>query len=208
VTYRARTVPQPTPVERAALDRYLDELDLWSRRLNLTRVPRERAWERHVEESTRLMEVADLTAGSRCADLGSGGGIPGVVVAVLRPDVVMTLVESDRRKAGFLVHVAGLLELDQVTVAPRRAEEMGTDPAHRETYDVVLSRAAAPPLHLCALALPLLRPGGTLWALVSDADADAAVTALAPDEGVTAAHRGRGILAVHKRVRDGARPPR
>ena len=127
---------------------------------------------------------------------------------MLRPDVAITLVEADRRKAGFLVHVAGLLDLRQVTVAARRAEEMGTDPAHRETYDALLSRAAAPPLQLCALALPLLRPGGTLWALVSDADADAAVTALAPDEAVTAAHAARGILAVHKRVRGGARPPR
>lgn len=194
-------VSQLTPDQRRAIDRYLDELDLWNRRLNLTTVPRDQAWERHIEESTRLLLIADLASGSRCADLGSGGGIPGVVVAIVRPDVAVTLIEADRRKAGFLVHVCGLLELDNVTVAARRAEEMAADPAHREMYDTVLSRAAAPPLQLCALAMPLLRPGGTLWALVSDNDAEAAMTALAADQAVTAAHAARGTLAVYKRVR-------
>ena len=194
-------VPHPSPDQRRAIDRFLDELDLWNRRLNLTTVPRDQAWERHIEESTRLLALADLASGSRCADLGSGGGIPGVVVAIVRPDVAVTLIEADRRKAGFLVHVCGLLELVNVTVAARRAEEMAGDPAHREMYDAVLSRAAAPPLQLCALAMPLLRPGGFLWALVSDNDAEAAVAALAADQSVTAAHAARGTLAVYKRVR-------
>jgi 16S rRNA G527 N7-methylase RsmG len=86
-------------------------------------------------------------------------------------------------------------------VAARRAEEMATDSAHHEMYDAVLSRAAAPALQLCALALPLLRPGGILWALVSDTDAEAAVSALAADPSVTAAHAARGTLAVRKGVR-------
>jgi 16S rRNA (guanine527-N7)-methyltransferase len=196
------TVPNhPTSDQRRAIDRYLDELDLWNRRLNLTTVPRDQAWTRHVEESLRLLTVAELAGGSRCADLGSGGGIPGVIAAIVRPDLLMTLIEADRRKAGFLVHVCGLLELDNVTVAARRAEEMATDSAHHEMYDAVLSRAAAPALQLCALALPLLRPGGILWALVSDNDAEAAVSALAADPSVTAAHAARGTLAVRKAVR-------
>jgi 16S rRNA (guanine527-N7)-methyltransferase len=196
----ASTVPHPTPGERSAIDRYLDELDVWNRRLNLTTVPREQAWARHVEESLGLLVVADLADGSRCADLGSGGGIPGVVVAIVRRDLPITLIEADRRKAGFLVHVCGLLELDNVTVAARRAEEMAAEPAHRGMYDAVLSRAAAPPRQLSALAMPLLRPGGVLWALVSDSDAEAAVSALAADQSVTARHAARGILAVYKRL--------
>ncbi len=201
VTYRLVQVPPPTPAQRRALDRYLDELDLWNRRLNLTTVPRDRAWERHVEESLRLLMLAELGAGSRCADLGSGGGIPGLVVAVVRPDVSMTLIEADRRKAGFLVHAAGLLGLDNVAVAARRAEDMAADPAHAQRYDAVLSRAAAPPLLLCALAMPLLRQGGVLWALVSDHDAELAVAALAADGSTTATHGAHGTLAVSKTVR-------
>ncbi len=92
----------------------------------------------------------------------------------MRPDLAVTLVEADRRKAGFLVHVAGLLDLDNVTVAARRAEEMGRDPEHRAAYDAVVSRAAAPPPLLVELATPLLRAGASLWALVADAPSLAA----------------------------------
>ena len=154
-----------TDLQRALLERHLDELDTWNRRLNLTSVPRGAAWDRHVGETLQLLGAAGLAEGCRCADLGSGGGIPGIVVAVLRPDVAVTLVESDRRKAGFLVHVSGLLDLANVTVAAARAEELGADAAHHHAYDAVLSRAAAPPPLLWRLAAPLLRPGGVLWAL-------------------------------------------
>ena len=187
-----------TPDQRRTIDRHLDELELWNRRLNLTAVTRDRAWDRHVVESLQLLGAADLAEGARCADLGSGGGIPGVVVAVVRPDLSMTLIESDRRKAGFLVHVCGLLELGNVTVAARRAEEMGADVAHRGWYDAVLSRAAAPQPSLFTLSMPLLRPGGALWALVAPADATSALTALAGDPSVRARSPSPGILAVEK----------
>ncbi len=191
-------VSDPTPDQRRALDRHLDELDLWNRRLNLTAVPRDRAWDRHVVELLQLLEAAELVHGARCADLGSGGGIPGIVVAIMRPDVPMTLVEADRRKAGFLVHVCGLLGLGNVTVAARRAEELGLDPAHHEAYDAVLSRAAAPPLPLVTLAWPLLRPGGVLCALVAPAAAEAAATVLSDDVAVRVERPLPGILRVQK----------
>jgi 16S rRNA (guanine527-N7)-methyltransferase len=193
-------VPAPTPTseQRRLLERYLDELDLWNRRLNLTSVPRERAWERHVGEALTLLEAADLAEGSRCADLGSGGGIPGVVVAILRPDVSVTLIESDQRKAGFLVHVSGLLDLGNVTVAARRAEELARHPLHRESYDTVVSRAAAPPPLLWRLSMPLLRAGGVLWALVSDSDAEAAVAVLSRDSEAAAHQPAPGVLSVEK----------
>jgi 16S rRNA (guanine527-N7)-methyltransferase len=105
----------------------------------------------------------------------------------------MTLVESDRRKAGFLTHVAGLLDLDNVAVAARRAEAMAGDPEYRGGYDAIVSRAAAPPALLVGLALPLLREGGRLWALVTDASA--AANALR-DCGVHAKAPAPGILLV------------
>jgi 16S rRNA (guanine527-N7)-methyltransferase len=211
----AAKVLDPTPDQRRAIDRHLDELDTWNRRLNLTAVPRAEAWERHVVESLELLAAAELEENARCADLGSGGGIPGLVVAVVRPDLSVTLIESDRRKAGFLVHMCGLLEITNVTVAARRAEEMGADPAHRDSYDAVLSRAAAPPALLTTLAMPLLRVGGSLWALVAPADASAATRALAEDSTVRARQPSPGILAVQKvsqtgpdQLRTGAAPPR
>jgi 16S rRNA (guanine527-N7)-methyltransferase len=194
----------PTAEQRALLERHLDELDRWNRRINLTTVPRDRAWDRHVGETLALLDEDRLAQGCRCADLGSGGGIPGLVVAALRPDVSMTLIEADRRKAGFLVHACGLLELGNVVVVARRAEEMAGDPVHRAAYDAVLSRAAAPPPLLWALSMPLLRVGGTLWALVADAGATAAVSALSGEGGVRAERPAPGLLAVTKLV---ASPP-
>ena len=79
----------------------------------------------------------------------------------------MTLLDSDRRKSGFLIHVAGLLGLSGVTVEALRAEDAGRRDGMRETFDLATSRATAPPPVLCELALPLLRVGGTLCALVA-----------------------------------------
>jgi 16S rRNA (guanine(527)-N(7))-methyltransferase RsmG len=187
----------PTDEQRHLLNRHLDELDRWNRRLNLTTVPRDRAWDRHVVETLALLDRAGLPTGYRCADLGSGGGIPGLVIAILRPDVSMTLVESDRRKVGFLVHVCGLLDLANVTVVAQRADEMARDPLHQEAYDAIVSRAMAPPPLLWTLAKPLLRVGGTLWALVSDGDAVAAATSLSGDES-DAQRAAAGLLSVTK----------
>jgi 16S rRNA (guanine(527)-N(7))-methyltransferase RsmG len=164
-----------TPAQRQQLHRYLDEIERWRPRLNLTTVARHEAWQRHVDESRRLLAVAAPVPEASLIDVGSGAGVPGVVLALLRPDLRITLLEASRRKAGFLVHVCGLLGLERVTVDQRRAEEAARDPRTRDAFDLAVSRAAAPPAELCTLALPLVRPGGELWAMV--ADAAAAVTA-------------------------------
>lgn len=177
---------------------WLDTVEQWRSRLNLTTVPREEAWQRHVEESLHLLDCARPGRGSSVVDLGSGAGIPGIVVAVCRPDLRVTLVESNQRKAAFLVHVCGLLDLS-TTVLARRAEELGHDPLHRERHDLVVSRATAPPASLCELALPLLRVGGNLWALVADAEqAGATAAAAAEPVGGRVAAGDRGLLHVDK----------
>lgn len=177
---------------------WLDTIEEWRGRLNLTTVVRQEAWRRHVEESLHLLHRARPARGGSVVDLGSGAGIPGIVVAVCRPDLRVTLVESDQRKAAFLVHVCGLLDLP-ATVLGRRAEELGHDPAHRERHDLVVSRATAPPASLCGLALPLLRVGGSLWALVADAErAGATAAATAEAAGGRVAPGDRGLLHVDK----------
>lgn len=159
---------------RCTLDRFLDELSTWTARINLTAVPREQAWERHVAESMLLLEVASPSPGARLCDLGSGGGLPGIPVAVARPDLHLVLCDSDRRRCAFLIHVTALLRLSNVTVLDARAEALGRGGATREAFDGVISRALAPPAVLCELALPLLRLGGRLDALVGDAAGAAA----------------------------------
>jgi len=110
--------PTPTDSQRERLETYLDELERWNRRLNLTRVTRADAVERHVGDTLDLLHAAGPAPGARCIDVGTGGGIPGIPLAILRPDLRVTLLDSDRRKCGFLVFVTGLLGLTHVRRAP------------------------------------------------------------------------------------------
>jgi len=201
----------PTPEQRVLLDRWLDELHRWNARVNLTAVPREEAWDRHVVESLRLLAHAAPAPGSTVVDVGSGGGAPGLPIAIVRPDLRITLVESDRRKAAFLGHVLGLLHLgDTTTVVDRRAEALGHDPAHREAYDLAVSRATAPPATLCELGLPLVRPGGSLAALVTDVTAAVASCSRAAEllGGGPPRAPGEGVLLVPKARPTGTTYPR
>ena len=182
------------------LQRYLDELYRWNRRVNLTAIPPEEAPTRHIGEARGLLTQAAPSSGARVVDVGAGGGVPGLVLAILRPDLEVTLIEADRRKAGFLLHAAALCECPRVVVLPRRAEEVGRDPDHRAAYDLAVSRATAPAAVLCELALPLLRIGGRLLALVGDASADvddAAMAASACGGGIPSAVTA-GMLSVTK----------
>ena len=180
--------------------RYLDELYRWNQRINLTSIPREDAESRHLAEARRLLVHAAPAPGARVVDIGAGGGVPGLVMAILRPDLRVTLIESDRRKAGFLLQAAAVCECPQVRVDPRRAEEVGHDPAHREAYDLAVSRATASAPVLCELALPLLHAGGRLLALVADAEADAGIAAAAASAcgGGMPAALAPGILSITK----------
>jgi 16S rRNA (guanine527-N7)-methyltransferase len=196
--------------ERGLLERYLDELYEWNTRFNLTRVPPEEAWGRHVEEALALVAAVPPPLGARVVDVGSGAGIPGVPIAVVRPDVEVVLCDSDHKRAGFLAHVVEVLGLRRVEVAAVRAEELGRTPEAREAFDTAVSRATAPPPALCELCLPLLRVGGTMAALVSDARAAAAACAAAAEAcgGGTPTAVTSGVLGVAKERRTPDRYPR
>jgi 16S rRNA (guanine527-N7)-methyltransferase len=155
----------------ATLAAYLDEMERWSARRNLTSIPRDQMWTRNVVEVEELLEAAAPAPGCRVVDIGSGGGVPGIVIAILRPDLLVTLIDADRGKSAFLVHVSGLLGLSGVIVEAVRAEDAGRREGMREGFDLATSRATALPPVLCELGLPLLRVGGVLCALVADAAA-------------------------------------
>lgn len=118
-----------------------------------------RLWDRHLLNSA---VVADLVP-HPCAlvDLGSGAGLPGIVLALLLPDCDVTLLEPMLRRTVFLTECIDLLGLPNVRVLRGRAEEF----AGRVSADVVTARAVAPMDRLAAMALGLLRPGGILLAI-------------------------------------------
>src|SRR5258706_2774564 len=97
-------------------------------------------------------------------DVGSGGGLPGLPLKIVRPELRVTLVESDTDKAAFLVRACASLGLQHVDVVAKRAEEVGQDPRYRELFDVAVARALAPMPVLAELCLPLVKVGGRLLA--------------------------------------------
>jgi 16S rRNA (guanine527-N7)-methyltransferase len=115
-----------------------------------------------IDDSLVLLDF--LGDAKRLVDVGSGGGLPGLALKLARPDLHVTLVESDQRKAAFLLQAAARLQLDDVEVVGRPAEEVGQDMRYRESFDVSVARALAPMPVLVELCLPLVRLGGRLLA--------------------------------------------
>jgi 16S rRNA (guanine527-N7)-methyltransferase len=156
---------------------YLARLLAMNEQMNLTAiVDAEQAWEKHGLDALSLLPHLDeLSAGTRLADVGSGGGVPGIILAAARPDLKVTLVEATLKKAAFLEAVAAALGLAQVTVQAVRVEAL-----HRSevagTFDVVTARAVAKLSALVPLVAPLVRPGGRLL-LIKGQRADEELTA-------------------------------
>ena len=140
--------------------------------------PREvpRLWDRHLVNCADLVPVADGVLGPKAAagsplvvDLGSGAGLPGVVVALLRPRWRLVLLEPMQRRVTFLTEVVGALGLSNVTVVRGRAPQAcGEVPP----ADLVLARAVAPMHQLVGWGLPLLAPDGSLLAMKGSSAAE------------------------------------
>lgn len=134
--------------------------------------------ERHFPESVAF--AAGLPPGPRLLDLGSGGGLPGVVIALCRVDLEVELLEATGKKATFLAEACAELGL-RVTVHHGRAEDLARPPLGG-SFDLVTARAVAPLDRLIPWAAPYLRPGGQLHAIKGErwqAELDAAGPAIA-----------------------------
>ncbi len=143
-------------------------------RLNLTRVVEPDAVARdHLLDALAALPLLDDAAPARVIDLGSGGGVPALPLALARPDVAWTLVDAVRKKADALRGFVEALGLRNVHVLAERLETLGRDAAHRERHDLATARACASLPVLCELALPLVRPGGRLLAWKGPLDPDA-----------------------------------
>ncbi|VEI13342.1 16S rRNA (guanine(527)-N(7))-methyltransferase RsmG [Trueperella bialowiezensis] len=119
----------------------------------------ERLWTRHILNSTAVCEF--LPDSGLVADVGSGAGFPGIVLAIVRPDLRFDLIETMERRTDWLDHVKQELDLANVRVIRSRAEDM----PKRYAADVVTARAVAALKKLIPWTLPLLKPGGHLAAL-------------------------------------------
>lgn len=186
---------------------YRDELLAWNAtRANLTAVTDPAEVEsRLFLESLWCAAVFPPTDGARLIDVGSGGGFPGLPLAIAYPRVDVTLVEATGKKIRFLKHIINMLGLRNCRAIHGRAEDFAHDPEHREVYEAATARALATLPALVELCLPFVRVGGTLIAPKGIdaeqeiADASNALSALGgemeeiilpePDSPISADHR-------------------
>jgi 16S rRNA (guanine527-N7)-methyltransferase len=152
------------PEQHARLSRYLDLLLQANQRMNLTRITdRPEAETHHIADALTLLPF--IQAGEiSISDVGSGGGVPGIPLAIARPEARMLLIESTKKKAAFLRDVARELNLDNVTVSDDRAEIVARTDA-RECFDIVTARAVGQLTWLAEWCLPLTKKGGKVLAM-------------------------------------------
>lgn len=138
----------------STLDAYVALLLKWNPKINLVGKTTEyEIWGRHVEDALQLLPLLPNQA-KTLVDLGSGGGLPGLILAIARPDLAVTLVEIDQRKSAFLKEAVRILGLSNVTVEARDLQTI------TQRFDIVTSRALASLVQLCDYAKPLLAEGG------------------------------------------------
>lgn len=143
---------------------YQQELIAWNKKVNLTSITDElEIINKHFLGSIELslhLDPIKLKGEVKMADVGTGGGFPGLPIKIYLPDIELTLIESSKKKAMFLKSVIRSLGLSGLEVIDRRAEELGGVNEYREKYDLVLSRYVAQLATLVEYSLPLVKVGG------------------------------------------------
>ena len=148
-----------TTLQKFSLYRHI--LLEWNQRMNLiSRRDEDRIYSRHFLESLGLVFTVDIPRQSRIMDLGSGAGLPGIPMKIIRPDLQIILVESIFKKVSFLKFVVNELGMDNLDVFHGRAETYEDD----NKFDFIVSRSVSNLVHLCKWSQPYIKLGSKLIA--------------------------------------------
>jgi 16S rRNA (guanine527-N7)-methyltransferase len=145
-----------------SIEKWLERLQEWNARIDLTaaRSPSELV---DLMVADALVLSARIPSGGRLVDVGTGAGAPGLALALLRPDIAVTLVEPLGKRVSFLRTVIGLLERTDIVLEHIRGEAL----AGRRAWDAAISRATLDPAAWLELGVSLVRPEGGVWALLA-----------------------------------------
>lgn len=164
-----------SPDQARAMDYFLNELLRWNRVHNLTAIEdTDAAINLHLIDSIVIFPILqrylceaqkEKTTLVRVADMGSGGGLPAIPLAILEPSWSFSLIEASKKKAAFLQHVRGGLQLKNVEVMARRVEDVAQEMAGQ--FDAVTARAFTRLKNLLSFARPLLKSSGLVFAMKS-----------------------------------------
>lgn len=153
------------PDQQTQFGRYHAEILRWTARVRLVsphdlgRIPA-----RHFLDSILPLLAMDIPHGAALVDVGSGSGFPGIPIKICRPNISMTLIESNRKKYLFLTHLIQCLALSSTRALLERVERLVDDSTQAQLYDLALVRAVGPLAELLPSIFPLLKPSGRLIA--------------------------------------------
>ena len=147
---------------------YYERLVETNKVMNLTAVTEfDEVVRKHFADSLSLIKYMPLTSGTRMIDVGTGAGFPGLPLAIVCPDVRVTLMDSLNKRIRFLEGLIDEMKLENVTAVHARAEELAFDQAYRESFDLAVSRAVANMSTLLEYTLPFVKKGGRFAAYKS-----------------------------------------
>jgi 16S rRNA (guanine527-N7)-methyltransferase len=150
-----------TDTQREQLSAFVRQVIAWNAKINLiSRKDEEQIWFSHILHSLSPLLYVDIPRGAHVLDLGTGGGFPGVPIAIVREDLHCTLLDSIRKKTMALQEIVARVQLHNVAVATGRAEEVGKQGVQAPLFDCVVARAVAPLRELVRWSRPLVRRSG------------------------------------------------
>jgi 16S rRNA (guanine(527)-N(7))-methyltransferase RsmG len=140
------------------LDEYAARLLEWNKKINLvSRRDEENFWTRHILHCISLMFKVEIAEGAKILDLGTGGGLPGIVLKIARPDLLLTLLDSTQKKINVVKDLLGSLGLDGIDAVWGRAEDLGKQREHAGRYNIVVARGVAALKDLALWSYPFLK---------------------------------------------------
>ncbi len=159
--------------ERRQILTYLNELIVWNRSMNLVgKGSNKQILRKHFIDSLTCSFLLPEQESLHLLDIGTGAGFPGLVLRIVRPNIVTHLLDASEKKCLFLRRIVSLLRLDAVRVLNGRAEDFGHMDGYRESYDIVISRAVGHLSIISEYAFPFLRSGGLFIAQKGPAGMD------------------------------------
>ncbi|MDK2821116.1 MAG: rRNA (guanine527-N7)-methyltransferase [Clostridia bacterium] len=164
-TFIQNTGIEITNDKQLKLRNYIDLLMEYNKKFNLTNITEEgEIWRKHVIDSLLIFYYLKIPNRISMLDVGTGAGIPGLVLKICRPDLKITLLESQKKKVNFLNLVIDKLGLNDVSCIWDRAEKLGHDLKYREKFDMVVARGVASLNILAEYCLPFVKIDGLMVA--------------------------------------------
>jgi 16S rRNA (guanine527-N7)-methyltransferase len=149
-----------TDIQLSKIAQFADLLKGWNRHLNLiSRKDEENIWPSHLLISIALLFKVQFLRGARALDLGTGGGLPGIPLSIMLPEVEFVLLDSTQKKVSAVKNMAELLKLANVSVVCSRAEDAGASREYKGSFDAVIARAVSGLENLVTWGVPFLKKG-------------------------------------------------